>query len=187
MWYYLNKENNKRGPVADAALNELYAKHLINSETKVWQRGMDSWTSLKNTQIYRLFGRKSYSRLKMLSSATKLFRGLLLAFAILIFATVVLDLKRLQYFQTLLFDDETTDAYLKCVGIEYQKISLVATVLLFALFALLAKAAYGWIFTIVSNLRALDKSCRLSPSFSGWSLFIPSVNLVNTFVVVFRV
>ena len=138
--------------MADAALNELYTKHVINSETKVWQRGMDSWISLKNTDIYKLFGRKSYSRLKMLSSATKLFRGQLAAFAILIFGTIILDLRRIRYFETLMSDNETTAEFLKCVGIEYQKISRLTTAILFVLFIFLAKAAYGWIFTIVSTV-----------------------------------
>ena len=187
MWYYLDKEKNKRGPIADAALSELYAKHVIHSDTKVWQRGMKNWTTLNKTDVYKLFGRKSYAHLTMLSKSTRVFRGLLAAFTILILATLVMDFKRLHYFETLLSDNETTSDFLKCVGVEYHKITLITSLILFALFLLIAKAAYDWVCTVVSNLRSLDKSCRLSPSFSGWSLFIPIVNLVNPFAVMFYV
>ncbi|MBR6389655.1 MAG: DUF4339 domain-containing protein [Opitutales bacterium] len=187
MWYYLDKEKNKRGPIADAALGELYAKRAITLDTKVWQRGMKNWTTLGKTGVYKLFGRKSYAHLTMLSKSTRVFRGLLSAFTILILATLVMDFKRLRYFETLLSDNETTSDFLKCVGVEYHKITLITSLILFALLLLIAKAAYDWIYTVVSNLRSLDKSCRLSPSFSGWSLFIPIVNLVNPFVVMFYV
>lgn len=187
MWYYLDNKKKKCGPVADAALNELYTKHIINQDTKVWSRGMQSWAQLKSTDLFRQFGRKTYTRLKELSNATKLFRGLLSAFTILVFLTLLIDFKRLAYFEKLLVSPDTSSTFLKCVGLEYHKISFLTSLVLFILLLFIAKAAQNWIFTIVSNLRALDKSCRLSPSFSGWSLFIPIVNLVNPFIVVFYV
>lgn len=187
MWYYLDNKKKKCGPVADAALNELYTKHIINQDTKVWSRGMQSWAQLKSTDLFRQFGRKTYTRLKELSNATKLFRGLLSAFTILVFLTLLIDFKRLAYFEKLLVSPDTSSTFLKCVGLEYHKISFLTSLVFFILLLFIAKAAQNWIFTIVSNLRALDKSCRLSPSFSGWSLFIPIVNLVNPFIVVFYV
>ena len=187
MWYYLDSKKKKCGPVADAALNELYTKHVIRQDTKVWTRGMQNWTQLKTTDIFRQFGRKTYTRLKALSNSTKLFRELLVAFTVLVFLTLLIDFKRLAYFEKLLVSPDTSHNFLKCVGYEYHKISFLTSVVLFVLLLFIAKAAQNWISTIVSNLRALDKSCRLSPSFSGWSLFIPIVNLVNPFIVVFYV
>ncbi len=187
MWYYLDSKKKKCGPVADAALNELYTKHVIHSDTKVWSKGMANWAQLKNTQVFKQFGRKTYTRLKELSNATKLFRGLLVAFTILVFSTLIIDFKRLAYFESLLVTPETTYEYLKCLGAEYHKISFLTSVVLFVLLLMIAKAAQSWLCTIVSNLRALDKNCRLSPAFSGWSLFIPVLNLVHPFAVVFYV
>lgn len=187
MWYYLDNNKKKCGPVADVALNELYTKHVIHQDTKVWSRGMSNWAQLKNTNVFKQFGRRTYTRLKELSNHTKLFRGLLTAFTILVFLTLLIDFKRLAYFERMLVNSENSPLFLKCLGYEYHKISFLTSVVLFVILLFIAKAAQSWLSTIVSNLRALDKSCRLSPSFSGWSLFIPVLNLVHPFAVVFYV
>ncbi len=42
-WYYLDKQDQQVGPVAEADLQDLISKGIVKKETMVWNESMDSW------------------------------------------------------------------------------------------------------------------------------------------------
>lgn len=50
MWYYSNN-GERSGPVSEFAIQSLYAQRSIDTDTLVWQEGMDGWQALHTTRL----------------------------------------------------------------------------------------------------------------------------------------
>lgn len=185
MWYYV-KDNRKVGPIADVALKSLYGTGKISRRTRVWTMGMSDWQELENTSFFeRITNRVSYAVLDF-EFRTRLFRAFLLSYTILTLSFIFLDYKRLNYFDFMSLDSSSV-AVLKCVGVEYHKISMITGFVIFAIFLMLLKTAFDWIFRVVKDTSIWRKDFIVSPTYAAWSIFIPVINLIQPFQILKRV
>lgn len=49
LWYYLDSENERFGPIKYEALQDLFKENKISSQTYVWNEGFDDWKHFKET------------------------------------------------------------------------------------------------------------------------------------------
>lgn len=47
IWWYLDRENQKHGPLAKKEVEDLLDQRIVNSETFLWKEGMKDWEKLK--------------------------------------------------------------------------------------------------------------------------------------------
>ena len=180
MWYYA-KEDRKVGPVAEVALRALYSSGDITRETLVWSRGMEQWKPLRDTALLSKFTKKVSHDLWDFKLKTKFFRALLTAYALLTLSFVFLNYKRMNYFDAVVFSDDSSSKILECVGIEYHKISAFTSIVLFVVFLILLKTAFNWIYLAARNTSLWRKDFIVSPTYVAWSIFIPVINFVQPF------
>lgn len=180
MWYYV-KSGKKAGPVTDLTLRYLYNTGKISASTLVWRKGMDDWIALESAGFFKKIQRRDSSMLDNLALKTKFFRALLSSYAILSASFIFFNLKRLNYFDAVVFSDSKSSQILNCVGVEYGKISSFTSIVLFFVFLILLKTAFNWIYTVASNTAIIRKEFIVSPTYVAWSIFIPVANFVQPF------
>lgn len=180
MWYYA-KGSRKVGPVAEVALRALYSSGGITGETLVWSRGMKQWKPLRETPLLPKFTKKISQNHWEFKLKTKFFRALLTAYAALSLSFVFLNYKRMNYFDAVVFSDDSSSKILECVGVEYHKISAFTSIVLFVVFLILLKTAFNWIYLAAQNTALWRKEFIVSPTYVAWSIFIPIVNFVQPF------
>lgn len=180
MWYYV-KDNRKVGPVADVTLKSLYSSGALSRRTRVWTAGMKDWQEFESTNFFTKITQKVSYEFLDFELRTKLFRAVLFAYAILTLSFIYLNIKRLNYFDAFVSSTSNSSEVMKCIGIEYHKISSFTGLILFIIFLLLLKVAFDWIFRAVRNTSSWRKDFIISPTYAAWSIFIPVINLVQPF------
>ena len=48
MWYYVNEQNTREGPMSLDSLTRSWKEGMLNASTLVWHEGLTDWTSLRD-------------------------------------------------------------------------------------------------------------------------------------------
>ena len=55
MWYFVDKNGQKQGPVSPEDIQSLIDADSITPNTLVWKSGMNSWSVMTDTELKELF------------------------------------------------------------------------------------------------------------------------------------
>ncbi|MBO6102636.1 MAG: DUF4339 domain-containing protein [Opitutales bacterium] len=188
MWYYTDKSGAKFGPVADAALKRLYESGKIDGSSLV-SRGLGSaWAPLGETpEFAKIKGRRIYKRLTAYTRKTRVFRALLLAFALANLAYIFAGWKRLGIIESILNSGGEPGEFMRLYAAEYVKVIKFYSLLVFAMMLFLFRAMFNWMNFSLYNAKLLDKNFRLNPLFYSLSFFIPVANFFLPYYAVWSV
>lgn len=186
MWYY-QKDGHKVGPFADSALRRYYELGRINDDTLIWFNGLSVWTPLNKTERFSGFFRRVYKRLDSYTHRTRIFRGLLLAFAALNIISIFFDYKHILYYEKILNAGGVPTDFLKLYALEFAKISKMYIIFLLIVLVFLLKEMIQWFHFSMYNVKLFDKGFNHSPIFYSISYLIPVVNIVAPYYAIWNI
>ena len=181
MWFYIDENGGKKGPLTTDGLVLLFKHGTLGGETKVWKNGMAKPLTISECRDLRILNFSEKSRRELLvEKHSASFRVLLYAVGCLVAACLLYTFKIADYVEGI---NIAKNIKIDDVYIDFQCAATMKTYLGYAIFLLTLGAVlmFSRYLTTVAKIAKTKRTLlttQFGATFLGYSFFIPFFNIL---------